>query len=253
MFVIGTYLEALLKWALVFLFEFMNFAIGWNKYFGGGMRQLNGIFRKLIFQHQRLVRRMDVGWREQYYLSNYEILCANTPWLKRPVFPSPAGGTANASMLYLLLSVLVNEGPKRIVELGAGQSTLLLAQYVDWQKNSAITSIDHDRYWIDILARDVGDKVDLVHRPLVDRRIADLHFSWYDIKDFPLVDVELLIVDGPPAYARHNRYSRYGIIEFLPDVLSKDFIIIIDDAGRNGEYRLSQDIVRKLPNGVRAG
>lgn len=45
-----------------------------------------------------------------------------------------------------------------------------------------------------------------------------------------------------------NVLSRRDILTVIPNILSKDFVIVVDDYGRIGEQRLAKDIQLKLEN-----
>lgn len=209
------------------------------------------LLRKSIFESQRFGRRFDVGFREQIYHENYMALCANLSWIKRPVLPSPAGGTANSSMLYMLLSVLMEESPSNIVELGIGKTTMLLSQYAASHEGVSVSSIDHDAFWLGVVKNEVNEQLQLLHYPLVQLGGWPGKRLWYNITEFPKENIELLIIDGPPAYSKNSRYDRMGIMDFVPDILAKEFIVIVDDASRIGESLLVNRMQEKMPPNVR--
>ena len=55
---------------------------------------------------------------------------------------------------------------------------------------------------------------------------------------------DLIIIDGP--YGFNRTYPRTNILELIPQNLSQDFIIILDDAERQGEKNTAQLIFEKL-------
>lgn len=56
----------------------------------------------------------------------------------------------------------------------------------------------------------------------------------------------MLIVDGPMAYANNIKYNRLGILNWIPEILGNEFIIIVDDSSRKGERLLIEQILKKI-------
>ena len=54
---------------------------------------------------------------------------------------------------------------------------------------------------------------------------------------------DVISIDGPKG---SDYYSRRDIIEFIPDVLEKSFVILIDDSHREGEKTTIRDIKKVL-------
>ena len=74
-------------------------------------------------------------------------------------------------------------------------------------------------------------------REVVTRRYSKL---LKDGLEFP----DLIIIDGP--IAGKKLYPRTNIIDLIPNNLAEDFIIILDDAERDGEKRTADLIFDKL-------
>lgn len=142
----------------------------------------------------------------------------------------PLRSAATYSYLYLLLRAAQELGELRILELGAGQSTILidrLAQRFPIQ----CTTLEHDEFWQQHIAGQV--EVDVRHAPLVPRLSRGHQADSYDPA---VIDAEarfnVLLVDGPRS---SKRRSRWGCLAFIEQHLEDDFLIIIDDAERPGE------------------
>lgn len=167
----------------------------------------------------------------------------------------PLRGAANYSYLYLLVRIAEELPVKRLLELGCGQSTLLLDRLAKRNGIECVT-LEHDREWLEHISARL-EHVQLVHSPLVKKRILGHLASAYDagaIVDTsadtsvdtsvdtsagqPLFDV--LLVDGPQGRCKR---SRWGALEFIERGLGDDFLIVFDDAERRGEQ---QTIARAL-------
>jgi hypothetical protein len=50
------------------------------------------------------------------------------------------------------------------------------------------------------------------------------------------------------------QYNRSGIINWLPEILQDEFVILIDDTNRIGEFQLARSIASKLEkSGIQVG
>lgn len=142
--------------------------------------------------------------------------------------------------------------PKRILEFGLGISTSLITTYVNNVEDIDLIHIiiEHDKNWVDFYTRS--------HR-LSDKSSIQLHeIEYYDHKDcarykdlhntLDKQKFEVISIDAPFGSDRSskNLYNRADLVEFLPYILEKDFIIIYDDANRQGEKNTIGLIEKKL-------
>lgn len=128
-------------------------------------------------------------------------------------------------------------GIRRILELGPGWSTSLLA--AGWPLAS-ITTIEHDwrfaRQHLSDLSRLAN--VRLIIAPLVESPATGL---WYDLADLTFSGIDLLLIDGPPGGLRPR--IRAGAASLLP-ALSPGALVVLDDACRADESALVDDWCR---------
>jgi hypothetical protein len=192
---------------------------------------------------RRTSRRLDIATHETLHQASYLELARRTPWLDEVPLASSRGGTANFSLLFVLLSILRHGHVARVLELGVGHSTRLLAQFVR-DGAATLTSVEHDAGWLERVA--LGHPyVTAIHAPLAPVEVAGRRIHWYDCPR-PQGSFDLLLVDGPPAHARPIRYDRLGILTWLPDVLAEEFVIVVDDTSRRGERMLVQRMLARL-------
>lgn len=156
----------------------------------------------------------------------------------------PVRGAANSSYLYLLLRLLTELPIDRVLELGAGESTVLLDRLARRRSFQRMTLEDHAGW-----AERVGARVEAPPRlaPLVPVNVAGHTAPGYD----PAVlagegPFQLLLVDGPRG---SKRRSRWGCLALLEPYLDREFVIVIDDAERRGEL----DTVRAALDLLAAG
>jgi predicted O-methyltransferase YrrM len=144
----------------------------------------------------------------------------------------PLRSSATYSYLYLLLRAAQELGELRILELGAGQSTVLLDRLAE-KFPLQCTTLEHDADWVDRIGGRVRQRV--LHAPLVARTI---HGHTSDVYDSGVLEqgqrFNVILVDGPRS---SRRRSRWGALEFVQNWLEPEFLILFDDAERRGELQ----------------
>jgi hypothetical protein len=157
----------------------------------------------------------------------------------------PVGHAANHSLLYLVMRCVRELEPAQILELGAGQTTILLdrakrALAADFQ----IRTVEHDPLWAEEISLRVGHEI--VRTKLSPIAVDGRRINYYDrgaVADGRRYD--FVIVDGPPAFTPAMRFDRTGIATLLDDILAPEFVLIFDDAERDGESA-AIDMCRRL-------
>ncbi len=111
-----------------------------------------------------------------------------------------------------------------------------------------IAAVEHDARWAQSVTEQLdregtGSDVVVVHAPLAPHPRAERGLTWYD--DAALTGglrtalrgdpIDLLLVDGPPAYAAGHGLARYPALPVLCDLLAPGATVVLDDAERPGE------------------
>ena len=142
----------------------------------------------------------------------------------------PLRSAANYSLLYLILRVVTELPVRRVLELGCGQTTLLLDDLMRCRALD-ITTLEHDPVWATRIQGRVTHRVS--QAALVERTVHGMACPAYDVAPGDVRGpIDLMIVDGPPGSARR---SRWVTLEYVDALLQRDFVIIFDDAQRKGE------------------
>lgn len=143
----------------------------------------------------------------------------------------PIKSAANYSLLYLILRIVTELPVHRVLELGCGQTTLLL-DALRTQREFEVLTLEHDRDWANRMQKSVAHPITVA--PLCERMVHGHTTLTYDISPDALgAPVDLLIVDGPIG---NRRKSRWGCLELLSGgTLNNDYVVIFDDAQRKGE------------------
>jgi predicted O-methyltransferase YrrM len=130
---------------------------------------------------------------------------------------------------------------RRVLELGSGVSTIILARLLR-ATGGALVAIEHDEQWCgwvadQLAAEGLQATASVVHAPLEPTTVGEL--SWYSPAGIETAMAggapDLLIVDGPPAFLRQDALARLPAVPLLLDRLAADATIVLDDVVRPGE------------------
>ncbi len=169
--------------------------------------------------------------------------------LQGPYLPWGSGSMRPAGLVEVCNDVVLNDR-SNIVELGSGVSTVMLARLLAQLGGSSprrLVAVEHDarwRRWVmgQLRAEGVGTDVVVVEAPL--RPLADLGgLAWYDqaAVDSAIEVVDLLVVDGPPAFEPGRGLARHRALVVLRDRLVAGATVVLDDVERDGE----QEVLRR--------
>ena len=133
---------------------------------------------------------------------------------------------------------------RRIVECGSGFSTLVLARLL-YTRGGRLVSLEHDPTWAtrvrsDLAAAGHADIAQVALAPLEPHPLARDDLQWYAQRALsPLPRrINLLLVDGPPAFEPELELSRYPALPVLAERLARDATVVLDDIDRRGELRI---------------
>lgn len=141
-----------------------------------------------------------------------------------------------------ILDFMDRNEPELVVELGSGISTLVAAAWFRQRGRGRVVSFDHDPGWTELCRfyldqHDLGDWGEVRLAPLSDNAAPDEHLPWYrlDQQVEDLRDIDLLVVDGPPAGSRQLQLSRSPALPRFHDRLAANAAVFVDDGEREGE------------------
>lgn len=161
------------------------------------------------------------------------------PWSRSAMHP--------AAVQAVLNDVVMNQR-RRAVELGGGISTFYLGRLLR-QTGGSLSTVEHDADWAETLTKQLGheglsDVVTVIHAQLSPTTHAwgGEDARWYDQGTIaPLLTgepIDLLIVDGPPAYSKRIRHARYPALPFFLPALTTNATVVLDDIHRRGEMEI---------------
>lgn len=162
----------------------------------------------------------------------------NSCWLTNTTF-SPGRWAVGYPYLYAMYRVLNEFQPKRILELGLGQSTRMIAQYAATHEGVEHIVVEHDPEWIHFFSQDfslpASTRILQLEREMVPYeetqqvRVFRGFQEALDGKQFDFISVDA------PLGGDMKEYARIDVLRMMPKCLSQDFVVMVDDAQRPGE------------------
>lgn len=170
-------------------------------------------------------------------------------WLKDTSF-SPGRWAIGYQYLYVLYRILDEVRPRHILELGLGQSTKMIAQYASAFPEVKHQVVEHDSEWISFFKRNyqIPENTEIVQLPgdFVPYKEAEAVRVYKDFgAQFERQKFDFISIDAPLG-GDMKQYARIDVLQLIPNCLSDDFIIMIDDCNRTGEQATVRDIEEKL-------
>ena len=170
-------------------------------------------------------------------------------WLKDKTF-SPGRWAVGYPYLYVMYRVLNETRPKRILELGLGQSTRMIAQYAAAFQDVEHIVVEHDPEWVEFFCNDFplpkNTKVVMLEREMVPYKDAEAVRVFKGFKEtFQGQKFDFISVDAPLG-GDMKQYARIDVLNLIPDGLSDHFVIMVDDCNRIGETNTVKEIQQCL-------
>jgi predicted O-methyltransferase YrrM len=151
----------------------------------------------------------------------------------------------------LLLSEIIYRKPTRVLELGSGSSTLMIARCLKLLGGDRrLISVEHHPEWLrdtrnKIAHAGLEDRVHFIHAPLGEHE--GFPAPWYELElSEDAGPFDLVLVDGPEGGSR-DPLARYGAFPFLRSRLAPGAVLLVDDALRGGETEIVERWKRECP------
>lgn len=175
---------------------------------------------------------------------------SQTTWLQNKKF-SPGRWAAGYPFMYALYRTLDEFHPHSILELGLGQTTKMISQYVSIDKSIKHIVVEHDEDWVNFYNNSsyIPSNTNIRILPLIQNAVYkdDSNVYAYDgfAECFLGKKFDLISIDAPfGGYAKI--YARVDVLSVLPDCLADSFVIFIDDSNRIGEKNTIKEILSVL-------
>jgi len=149
--------------------------------------------------------------------------------------------SAAADFLTIISDYCRQNKPKTIVECSSGTSSLVLSRCCQLNQHGHVYSLENGQQFVDQTQQQLGDFslsgfCEVVHAPLQNIQIGDENFQWYELYNFPVSKIDLLVIDGPPGFIQEH--SRYPALPLLYDQLADECAVFLDDAARDDEQEI---------------
>ena len=177
-------------------------------------------------------------------------------WLTQTVQPRrplpPAGTyTADAEVLVALWLHIRERRPRRILELGSGISTLIMAYALEANGQGKLWSLEDGTQYAEVVRRQLddhglGERATLLTAPLQSWQLDGATYPWYDLAALPAeLEFDLLLVDGPAGFL--GPLARYPALPLLHNRLADGAFIFLDDYRRQDEAAIVRRWLQEFP------
>ncbi|MDX8338071.1 hypothetical protein SLH46_02680 [Draconibacterium sp. IB214405] len=183
--------------------------------------------------------------KELLWAETFNSTITDIAWLQNRSF-SPGRWAVGYPGLYILVRTLNEIKPESILEFGLGESSKITSQYVNGTSNpSALRIVEHDENWISFFCKNysqlkVTDKIMQFRlgESVVDKEKSTIYKGL--LKGISDRKYDFVIIDGPFG---SDSFSRPQILDIIKaDLLMKNFVILFDDAEREGEQQTIKSI-----------
>lgn len=168
---------------------------------------------------------------------------------KKPL-PVTKDWSAAPDFLKIISDFCLENKPENIVECSSGTSSLVLAKCCQLNQCGHVFSLENGQDYVQQTESQLkdfalNDCCDVIYAPLKTVQLAGDGFQWYDFGSLPDIEIDLLVIDGPPGFIQKN--SRYPALPLLKNKLAKKCVIYLDDAARDDEKELVKRWLDECP------
>ena len=187
--------------------------------------------------------------KELLWADIFSDVSSDSVWLKNKAF-SAGRWAVGYQYLYVVYRILNEVKPRRVLELGLGQSTRLLGQYAAHNPEVQHTVVEHDPNWIQFFQQDFGlsknSQIVQLEREYKQFKEDDRVLAFSNFKEtFVGQKFDFISIDAPLG-GEAIVYARIDILDLIPDSLAESFIIVLDDFNRQGEKNTIKVLEEKL-------
>lgn len=192
------------------------------------------------------LNRLDLFVKEIHFSSVFKDTILDSEWLLKKSF-SPRGGAASYSLLYLIYRILNEVHPEKILEIGMGQTTKMIAQYSKYYGKKHVV-VESDIDWINAFKSNngdiIGDNTVFANLPTTMIQYDGESVRVYDRFESVVDDYDFIVIDGPFG-GDMKKYSRIDVL-LNAGMITENTIIIVDDFERVGEMNTVNAIIDKM-------
>lgn len=166
--------------------------------------------------------------------------------------PETRGWAGSPDFLWKISRIAQEKKPIVVFECSSGVSTVVLAQSLMLNGQGHIYSLDHDPVFAEKTRQELKrhgltDWATVIDAPLANHQINGEEWLWYSLDNMPEdMFIDMLVIDGPPNGIGEN--ARYPAGPLLFNHLTKDGLIILDDANRPSEINICSRWMMEFSN-----
>ena len=158
--------------------------------------------------------------------------------------------SAAPDFLKIISDYCLENKPEIIVECSSGSSSLVLAQCCQLNQVGHVYSLENGEEFVTQIIQQLDDFMlleycDVIHAPLQDVQLSSENFQWYVLDNLPAVEIDLLVINGPPGFLQ--KHSRYPALPILNERLGEHCAVFLDDAAREDEQELVRRWLKAYP------
>jgi predicted O-methyltransferase YrrM len=209
------------------------------------------MYRRLSDQTRRSTDLTNQSIRDAYRQLESLLSLVSLIRLQRPL-PSMRGFAGSPDLLNYLLTEVLNNRPRLVVEASSGVSTLILAYALKMTGSGRVVSLEHEldyarRTQTLIESHGLEDVARVVHAPLRSVEVDSKAWQWYDLDAVPTDQpIDLLVIDGPPHSTQPR--ARFPAVPLLWERLQPGAKIVLDDGNRPDEKAAVEGWKAKYPD-----
>ena len=210
-------------------------------------------FEKQTFDRIETVRKLSLDSMrtalESVWANIFNNTITDSNWLINKTF-SPGRWAVGYPNLYVTYRVLNEIKPKKILELGLGQSTRMISQYAATHEGTEHIVVEADTNWISFFKNNY-EITDRTHLMQFDYEIVPYNDSinvrvFKGLSDFIKEQKFDFITIDAPWSGDQTQLSRIDVLLAIPECLNENFIILFDDCERNAENNTLTKMEEKL-------
>jgi predicted O-methyltransferase YrrM len=164
--------------------------------------------------------------------------------------PRTRGFAASPDFLDELVECSFNAKPNVVVECGSGVSTIVLARCLQLNRSGHLYSLEHLPEYAEETRRNLAkhslsEWATVLDAPLHPHSIGSDNWLWYSEDNLPELQIDMLVIDGPPQAT--GRMARYPAGPMLFRRLAHDAAVFCDDTVRADEKAMLQRWLKEFP------
>lgn len=153
--------------------------------------------------------------------------------------PPMRGWSASPDFLLEVVSKILAQRPKTVLECGSGVSTLVMAYALHHVGMGHLYSLEHREVFAQqttelLKLHGLSDWVSLLNAPLKEVELRGDRWMWYEPEVLEAIDtVSFAVVDGPPGATQP--LVRYPLVPMIYQKLESNAVVVLDDYKRIDE------------------